>query len=213
MVETLPDYTHRSDRSRRTPPDGVTQLLRSATWPVHERLHLHSILRPLTARQPTIEGYRRAVRALYGFVAPMEGLLGSEAAGRASRTPMLLADLRALGLGDDELETLPVTDDLPQAGSIAARLGCRWVLDGSAHGGQAMLPHLQRSLGVRPDHGASYFASAGIDLAAEREELSARIVRDVATDSTRAEAAEAAASAFAALERWLDRLAALPQGT
>ena len=34
---------------------------------------------------------------------------------------------------------------------------------------RAMLPHLQRTLAVGPDQGASYFASAGIDLKAERE--------------------------------------------
>src|SRR3954454_1408240 len=141
MVEILPANTYRSTRSDRISGDAdVVPHLRAATWPIHERLHRHPMLRPLTARQPTLEGYRAAVRALYGFVAPMERLLGPEGAGRAARAPLLLADLKSLDetlcggapvLGE---LPLPLADDLPAAGTIAARLGCRWVLDGSAHG-------------------------------------------------------------------------------
>ena len=56
----------------------ITGRLRAVTWPVHERLHLHPVLRPLTARHPTMDGYLGAVRALYGFVAPMERRLGDK---------------------------------------------------------------------------------------------------------------------------------------
>src|SRR3954470_11009142 len=77
----------------------LTERLRTATWPVHERLHLHPVLRPLTARQPTMDGYLEAVRALYGFVASMEQRLGDEAAGRAARAPLLLADIGTLDAG------------------------------------------------------------------------------------------------------------------
>jgi heme oxygenase len=185
----------------------ITERLRTATWPVHERLHLHPVLRPLTARQPTAEGYLGAVRALYGFVAPMERRLGEEAAGRAARTPLLLADIRTLDAAGAGAEP-PLATDLPELPTPAARIGARWVLDGSAHGGRAMLPHLQRTLAVGPDQGASYFASAGIDLKAERQSLRDMIERDILTEEDRAAATEAAAATFSALERWLDHLAA-----
>ena len=122
---------------------------------------------PADGPPPTVDGYLGAVRALYGFVAPMEQRLGDEAASRAARTPLLLADIRTLDAG--ALAEPPLASDLPELATPAARIGARWVLDGSAHGGRAMLPHLQRTLAVHPDHGASYFASAGIDLAAERK--------------------------------------------
>jgi heme oxygenase (biliverdin-IX-beta and delta-forming) len=190
----------------------LAERLRTATWPVHERLHLHPILRPLTARHPIPDGYLGAVRALYGFVAPMERRLGEQAANRAARTPLLLADLRTLGAGalgaGAEFEPPPVASDLPELPTPAARIGARWVLDGSAHGGRAMLPHLQRTLAVRPDHGASYFASSGIDLKAERQALRCLLETCVITEADRAEATDAAASTFAALERWLDHVAA-----
>jgi heme oxygenase len=185
----------------------IAESLRTATWPVHERLHLHPVLRPLTARRPTLDGYLGAVRALYGFVAPMEQQLGNEAAGRAARTPLLLADIQTLD-GDTTAAPPLVASDLPELPTSAARLGARWVLDGSAHGGRAMLPHLQRSLAVRPDHGASYFASSGIDLAAERQALQALLERSVTTEAARIEATNAAAATFSALERWLDHVAA-----
>jgi heme oxygenase (biliverdin-IX-beta and delta-forming) len=184
----------------------LTERLRTATWPVHERLHLHPVLRPLTARQPTMDGYLGAVRALYGFVAPMEQRLGDEAAGRAARAPLLLADIGTLDAGAS-VET-PLAFDLPDLTALAARLGARWVLDGSAHGGRAMLPHLQRTLAVSPDHGASYFASSGIDLKVERQCLRDVLERSVITEEDRAEAIEAAAATFSALERWLDHVAA-----
>jgi heme oxygenase len=184
----------------------IAERLRTATWPVHERLHLHPVLRPLTARHPTPDGYLGAVRALYGFVAPMEQRLGDEAAGRAARTPLLLADIGMLEAG--ALVEPPLASDLPELSTSAARIGARWVLDGSAHGGRAMLPHLQRTLAVRPDHGASYFASSGIDLAVERQALRDLLETCVITEQDRAEATDAAASTFSALERWLDHVAA-----
>lgn len=193
--------------TKERPANDITERLRTATWPVHERLHLHPVLRPLTARQPTAEGYLGAVRALYGFVAPMERRLGGEAEGRAARAPLLLADIAMLDAAGGGAE-LPMATDLPELPTSAARIGARWVLDGSAHGGRAMLPHLQRTLAVGPDHGASYFASAGIDLKAERQALRDLIEQGVLTEEDRAAATEAAAATFAALERWLDHLAA-----
>ena len=184
----------------------ITERLRTATWPVHERLHLHPVLRPLTARHPAMGGYLGAVRALYGFVAPMERRLGDEAAGRAARMPLLLADIGVLDAG--AVAEPPLASDLPDLSTPAARVGARWVLDGSAHGGRAMLPHLQRTLAVGPDHGASYFASARIDLKAERQSLRRLLERNVISEEDRAEATEAAVAAFSALERWLDHVAA-----
>jgi heme oxygenase len=184
----------------------ITERLRTATWPVHERLHLHPVLRPLTARQPTVGGYLGAVRALYGFVSPMEQRLGDEAAGRAARTPLLLADIGMLDAGASAEP--PQASDLPKLITPAARIGARWVLDGSAHGGRAMLPHLQRTLAVSPDHGASYFASAGIDLKAERQSLRDLLEQSVITEEDHTEATNAATATFSALERWLDHVAA-----
>jgi heme oxygenase (biliverdin-IX-beta and delta-forming) len=184
----------------------ITERLRTATWPVHERLHLHPVLRPLTARQPTVDGYLGAVRALYGFVSPMEQRLGDEAAGRAARTPLLLADIGMLDACASAEP--PLASDLPELSTPAARIGARWVLDGSAHGGRAMLPHLQRTLAVSPDHGASYFASAGIDLKAERQSLRDLLEQSVITEEDHTEATNAATATFSALERWLDHVAA-----
>jgi len=184
----------------------IVEHLRTATWPVHERLHLHPVLRPLTARQPTMDGYLGAVRALYGFVAPMERRLGQAAAGRAAPAPPPLTDINTWSTSTSADPSL--ASALPALPTPAARLGARWVLDGSAHGGRAMLPHLQRTLAVSPDHGASYFASSGIDLKAERQCLRDLLIRDVITGEDRAAATEAAAATFSALERWLDHVAA-----
>jgi heme oxygenase len=141
----------------------------------------------------------------------MEQRLGDQAVSRAARTPLLLADIRTLHASAGDAGALvepPLASDLPELSTSAARIGARWVLDGAAHGGRAMLPHLQRTLAVRPDHGASYFASSGIDLAAERQALRDLLEICVITEEDRAEATDAAASTFSALERWLDHVAA-----
>jgi heme oxygenase (biliverdin-IX-beta and delta-forming) len=103
----------------------------------------------------------------------------------------------------------PLASDQPDLSPPAAPLGARWVLDGSAHGGRAMLPHLQRTLAVSPDRGASYFASAGIDLKAERQCLRDLLEQSITTEEDHAEATDAAAATFSALERWLDHVTAL----
>src|SRR4051794_41725116 len=125
----------------------------------------------------------------------MERRLGEQATSGAARTPVLLADLRTLGAGalgaGAEFKPPPVASDLPELPTSAARIGARWVLDGSAHGGRAMLPHLQRSLAIRPDHGASYFASSGIELAAERQALTVLLERSVTAETERMQATDA----------------------
>jgi heme oxygenase len=136
----------------------------------------------------------------------MEQRLGDVAAGRATRTPLLLADIGVMEAGAS-VEP-PLASDLPELSTSAARIGARWVLDGSAHGGRAMLPHLQRTLAVSPDRGASYFASAGIDLKAERQCLRDLLEQSITTEEDHAEATDAAAATFSALERWLDHVAA-----
>src|SRR3954452_18458304 len=121
MVKTMTD---KDMTAKDLAAKDIVEHLRTATWPVHERLHLHPVLRPLTARHPTPDGYLGAVRALYGFVAPMERRLGEQATSRAARTPLLLADLRMLGagaLGAGEFKPPPVASDLPELPTPAAR--------------------------------------------------------------------------------------------
>lgn len=173
------------------------QALRAATKDIHDRLDKAPVLRPLTSPTITVPQYRAALTALHGFNAPIERLLDSDAA----RLALLRADLTDLDLDAD---LLPVATDLPPLDSHPARLAARYVLDGSAHGGRAMLPNITRSLGFDGMHGARFLASAGIDMAGRWKALLAQLESDLATPESRNIACDTAVALFSALERWLD---------
>ncbi|ALJ37880.1 heme oxygenase [Azospirillum brasilense] len=179
----------------------VRQALREATRDIHERLDRAAVLRPLTSPSITADEYRDALIALHGFNAPIERALGEG----AERLDLLRADLADLGVDAD---SLPVAGSLPALDGLPARLAARYVLDGSAHGGRAMLPNVTRALGFDATRGARFLASAGIDMAGRWKALLARLESDLDTPESAQAACATAVALFAALEVWLDGLAA-----
>lgn len=173
------------------------QALRDATQAVHDRLDHAPVLHPLTSPTLTVDQYRAALIALHGFHAPVEARIGE-----GGRLPLLRADLATLGV---DAALLPVMGDLPDLSASPARLAARYVLDGSAHGGRAILPNVARTLGLDASHGARFLASTGIDAKAEWSTLLARLESEIATPETRALACAAAVALFESLERWLKR--------
>lgn len=191
----------------------VRQALREATRDIHERLDRAAVLRPLTSPTITVDEYRDALIALHGFNAPIERALGERALGEgalgegAERLDLLRADLADLGVDAD---SLPVAGALPALDGVPARLAARYVLDGSAHGGRAMLPNVTRALGFDATHGARFLASAGIDMAGRWKALLARLESDLEAPESAQAACATAVALFAALEVWLDGLVAKP---
>src|SRR4051812_17124623 len=150
------------------PPDaGTRRALRDATAGIHRQLHRHPVLRPLTSAALDRAAYRTALIGFHGIVAALEPRLPDTGTPRRPRTPLLRADLAALGLSPDAVAALPLPTDLPDLPDRPAALGCRYVLDGTAQGGRAMLPNLRRRLGVGAGNGADFFGSSGIDAPAE----------------------------------------------
>ncbi|AWK86223.1 biliverdin-producing heme oxygenase [Azospirillum thermophilum] len=178
------------------------EALRAATEELHGRLDHAALLLPLTRPDITLEQYRAALAALWGFHAPVERALGGPQAGEAPRIALLRADLADLGLMAD---ALPVVTDLPPLDGAPARLAARYVLDGSAHGGRAMLPGITRALGCDRDRGARFLASAGLDMAGAWRGLLVRLEEELADPEALREACATAVALFAALERWVRR--------
>ncbi|UKJ74880.1 biliverdin-producing heme oxygenase [Azospirillum brasilense] len=177
----------------------VRQALREATRDIHERLDRAAVLRPLTSPSITADEYRDALIALHGFNAPIERALGEG----AERLGLLRADLADLGVDAD---SLPVAGALPALDGLPARLAARYVLDGSAHGGRAMLPNVTRALGFDATRGARFLASAGIDMAGRWKALLAQLESELDAPESTQTACAAAVALFAALEVWLDGL-------
>ena len=172
------------------------QALRDATREIHDRLDRAPLMLPLIQPTLTLGQYRTALTALHGFHAPMEARLGA-----GGRMDALRADLAELGV---DATRLPLAGDLPDLTTLPARLAARYVLDGSAHGGRAMLPNITRTLGFDA-RGARFLAAAGPEVKAEWAALLARLESDIATPEARAAACATAVGLFAALERWLER--------
>ncbi|ANC92359.1 heme oxygenase [Azospirillum humicireducens] len=173
------------------------QALRAATRESHERLDKAAVLQPLVRPDITAGQYARALGVLYGFNAPVERALG-EASG-AARLALLREDLQVLGIDPD---ALPEMAGLPPLDSAPARLAARYVLDGSAHGGRAMLPGITRALGYDARRGARFLASDGLDMAGAWKALMLRLEEELADPAALAAACAAAAGLFAALEMW-----------
>ncbi|WP_448191715.1 biliverdin-producing heme oxygenase [Azospirillum sp. sgz301742] len=173
------------------------QALRDATEDIHDRLDRAALLRPLTEPTLDTDAYRAALVALHGFHASIEAQLAE-----GGRLSLLRADLADLGV---DAAALPVMDDAPDLSTTPARLAARYVLDGSAHGGRAMLPNITRALGFDATRGARFLASAGADVKTDWAALLARLETDIATADDRALACATAVGLFAALERWLER--------
>lgn len=171
------------------------QALRAATRESHDRLDKAAVLQPLVRPDITADQYARALAVLHGFNAPVERALGEGTA----RLALLREDLRVLGTDPDRL---PEMTDLPPLDSAPARLAARYVLDGSAHGGRAMLPGITRALGYDARRGARFLASDGLDMAGAWKALMGRLEEELADPAALDTACTAAAALFAALERW-----------
>lgn len=174
----------------------VRQALRAATREVHDRLDRAPLLAPLTRPDLTVEEYRAALSRLWGFHAPVERVLGRD----GGRLALLRADLADLGV---EASGLPKAGGLPAMDGEPARLAARYVLDGSAHGGRAMLPGITRALRFDAGRGARFFASAGIDTVGEWQALLLRLEEELAETERRQAACDAALALFEVLERWM----------
>lgn len=184
---------------------GARRALRRVTAAVHERLHHHPVLLPLTSPGLTVDGYRQALAALHGFHAPVERRLAPHGSADTARLERLARDLAALGV---DAAALPEAVDLPDLSAPPARLAARYVLDGSAHGGRVMLPGVRRALGCRADGATAFLAGDGPDLRGRWTALLARIEEELAEPPALAVAGATAEALFAALERWLDARAA-----
>lgn len=178
------------------------EALRAATRELHDRLDHAPLLLPLTSPDITVEQYREALAALWGFHAAVERALGGPQAGEAPRIALLRADLADLGVVAD---ALPLAAGLPPLDSAPAWLAARYVLDGSAHGGRAMLPGITGALGYDRERGARFLGSAGLDMAGAWRGLLVRLEEELADPAALREACVTAVALFAVLERRVRR--------
>lgn len=144
------------------PDSDILLRLRTESRAEHEAIE-HEL--DLMAPGLTRARYVARLERFYGFYAPLEARLeargafpGSES-GPQPKTPLLVADLRALGAGPPD--QLPLCTALPPLASPAEVLGCLYVLEGASLGGQVISRHLRRTLGISRENGGRFFSGYG----------------------------------------------------
>lgn len=190
-----------------TPPK-LLDALRAETSQLHVRLEKRM---PFFSSALDRAHYLRLLQAYYGFYAPLEAILHASALIPAEliplervKTPVLVEDLRALGLSDHDIGQLPRCDQLPAVDSPGACMGVMYVLEGATLGGQVLRREINKRLGLDEQSGTAfldvYGARTGPRWKAFLNHLD-EVAREVAfTDA----AASAAHSTFACFEHWLE---------
>ena len=148
---------------------GARDALRRATQDIHERLHGHIVFRRLLDRSITRDEYRALLARLYGFHRPLETALSAHAdvrpdleMGRRRRAHLLVADLKALGLGDADIAVLPFAAMPPRLDDPSRFLGCLYVREGAMIGGRMLAGRIIDLLGSGRN-GRRFFAGSDSD--------------------------------------------------
>jgi heme oxygenase len=201
--------TRLPDRDAAPSAPGALAMLRTATWPSHQRLEKRLDVK---SRFTTPSAYRAHLLDLHAFSAALESRIGPDRFGAALpdypmrlKQPLLAADLATLGVDRSEIESHASPDDLPDIPSCAAAFGAAYVFEGATLGGRTLLPLVTTHLGLGPTHGARFLGSYGDAVDRMWADFRAALETWCVIDARRAEAREAAIATFGALERWLCR--------
>jgi heme oxygenase len=191
--------------------DGRSRL-RAATHAAHERLHRQKALAPLADGSIDLPAYRALLARLYGFHAPLEALFAASPWADdvdlrdvlAPRAERLRQDLRELGVGEGDVERLPMAgaDMLPDLGSYGAFIGCVYVRAGSTLGARLLSRALDPLFGLGNPLGRGFLAGGdGADL---QWRAACAAVDKAARDGHFDAMLLGAHATFSALEGWLD---------
>ncbi|MFO0951245.1 MAG: biliverdin-producing heme oxygenase [Isosphaeraceae bacterium] len=196
--------------SKSGPPaldDSLLARLRAETRAEHDAVERTL---DLTGGGLTLEAYCRCLERFYGFLRPLEARLASQGGleahgvdpGARQRTPLLAADLTALGV--DDLERLPLCGDLPDVSRPAEAFGCLYVLEGSTLGGQVICRQVNKLLGVTPETGGRFFRGYGEETGAMWQAFREALTAFADTPEARSRVIESALATFRSLRRWWD---------
>jgi heme oxygenase len=119
----------------------------------------------------TLDDYRNLLTRFYAFYKPFEEKM-RESLGKNPinfnhderlNTPKLAADLKSLGMSEDEISQIKDFDDLPALDSKERIFGSLYVIEGSTLGGQVISRHLKQTFDLDETKGAAFFSGYGKD--------------------------------------------------
>lgn len=187
----------------------ILNVLREHTGRLHAQVE-HTVNVPERLRSVT--AYTRLLARFHGYYAPLEDrlagvadadVLGLDFAGRR-KAHLLRDDLATLGMARASIDGLPRCFDLPVVTDPGDALGCLYVLEGATLGGQVVRRLAERSLGLCPGRGCSFFTSYG-ERVGEMWGAFCRVLEDHAAAKPGAgdRIVAAAVGTFAGLDRWV----------
>lgn len=179
--------------------------LRTETRPHHDAIEAAL---DLTRETLTLDAYLRTLKRFYGFYRPLEDGLADIAGwtergidlAQRQKAPLLESDLRALGVASPS--ALPVCTDLPAHGTVAAALGCLYVLEGATLGGQVISRSVQKATDITIDSGGRFFRGYGDRTGGMWQAFRAALVAFAVTPGDQNEIVSAAKDTFSKLHRW-----------
>lgn len=145
----------------------ILQSLRKATAESHAALEKRPLLKRLM-ENPTLEEYIEVLkrfRLLHG------------ALNETKNVALLEQDLAYY-----QVPFGPAPPPFIPSKSHAGMLGCRYVLEGSAHGRRMLYPLLVKSLGIGPDQGGAFFYNGGEESRKDWEQFCALLRSKIVTD-------------------------------
>lgn len=188
-----------------TPLPAIITELRGATVALHQRLDTR-----LPFPSLDLALYRDLMSAYYGFYQPLERTLmpwAEAIAGfdgsRRGKTPFLHADLLAMGLSVEQIDALPICQELPAFASVAQAFGAFYVLEGATLGGQVLRTLIEIKIGVGSTNGGAFMNVYGADTSALWQQFLGCLYQ-LESPADRAQAVAFAQSTFLCFEQWLD---------
>ena len=184
----------------------VLDRLRQETRPAHEEIERAV---NLEVRLSSRERYTDLIARFYGFYAIWEPQAEASVADPSffdsrRKLALLVRDLKALGMDDEQIASLPLCRDPGPMPSRAAVLGSMYVVEGSTLGGTLISRQVETCLGLTATTGCAYFRSYGP--AVGRMWRSFRAYLNGALMPHEHDAAVASANrTFACMQAWLCR--------
>lgn len=144
----------------------LLERLKIETRPAHDRIEKAI---DLERRIATRESYKKLLKRFYGFHHVWEQAAAPVVSDRTfferrRKTHLLVRDLQALGISQDEIISLPQCRPLMPLPSPQAVLGSMYVIEGSTLGGAIISREVERRLGLDVENGCAYFRSYGRDI-------------------------------------------------
>lgn len=180
-------------------PD-VLNLLRARTRDVHQRLHVHPVMRHLVRRSLTLDQYVFALQALDRFHESVEAELLCLPGGSNDRQASALLKQDYLKLTNARVNPLTPCPALSLSRSPDSRLGVLYVLEGSRQGGSIMARNIKKTLNLDRNNGAAYFSNEN-NASSQDWRVFSKSLQERCSDA--AVCAEAAERTFNRLESYL----------